>query len=80
MFWVFYGLPIVHPNSILVVTINGIGLILEAIYLVIFLVYAPRQGRLKVLKILAAEVSFMTVVVVVVFDAKQLHEFSKMYL
>uniref|UniRef100_A0A0E0IGZ7 Bidirectional sugar transporter SWEET n=1 Tax=Oryza nivara TaxID=4536 RepID=A0A0E0IGZ7_ORYNI len=29
MLWVFYGLPIVHPNSILVVTINGIGLVIE---------------------------------------------------
>ncbi|RWW32422.1 hypothetical protein GW17_00002904 [Ensete ventricosum] len=74
MFWVFYGLPIVHPNSLLVVTINGIGLILEAIYLVIFLVYAPRQGRLKVSKILAAEVSFMTVVVVVVLLTAHTHE------
>ncbi|XP_009405124.2 bidirectional sugar transporter SWEET6a-like [Musa acuminata AAA Group] len=74
MFWVFYGLPVVHPNSILVVTINGIGLILEAIYLVIFFVYAPRQGRLKVSKILAAEVSFMTVVVVVVLLTAHTHE------
>ncbi|EEC84180.1 hypothetical protein OsI_30562 [Oryza sativa Indica Group] len=29
MLWVFYGLRIVHPNSILVVTINGIGLVIE---------------------------------------------------
>ncbi|BAT07067.1 Os09g0254050, partial [Oryza sativa Japonica Group] len=29
MLWVFYGLPIVHPNSILVVTINGIGHVIE---------------------------------------------------
>ncbi|WJX56451.1 hypothetical protein P8452_42112 [Trifolium repens] len=26
-FWVFYGMPFVHPNSLLVVTINGVGLV-----------------------------------------------------
>lgn len=48
MFWVFYGLPIVHPNSLLVITINGIGLALEAIYLTIFFVYATRDGRVSI--------------------------------
>ncbi|RYQ89400.1 hypothetical protein Ahy_B09g096069 isoform B [Arachis hypogaea] len=28
-FWVFYGLPFVHPHSVLVVTINGVGLVFE---------------------------------------------------
>ncbi|GLU11259.1 hypothetical protein SLE2022_280170 [Rubroshorea leprosula] len=44
MLWVFYGLPIVHPDSILVVTINGTGLVLELIYLTIFFVYAKKKG------------------------------------
>lgn len=40
LFWILYGLPVVHPDSTLVVTINGVGLALEAIYLLIFLIYA----------------------------------------
>ncbi|XP_008800934.2 bidirectional sugar transporter SWEET5-like [Phoenix dactylifera] len=63
MLWVFYGLPVVHPNSILIVTINGIGFVLEAIYLTIFFIYAPNRSRLKVLKILAVELVFMGSVV-----------------
>jgi hypothetical protein len=47
MLWVFYGLPIVHPNSILVVTINGVGLVVEAIYLMIFFIYAPTKKRVR---------------------------------
>ncbi|XP_064986937.1 bidirectional sugar transporter SWEET6b-like [Musa acuminata AAA Group] len=74
MMWFLYGLPIVHPHSILVVTINGIGLVIESAYLTIFFIYATREGRLKVLKILAGELAFMTVVVVAVLLAAHTHE------
>ena len=47
MLWVFYGLPIVHPNSILVVTINGIGLVIEAAYLTIFFIYSDSKKRVS---------------------------------
>lgn len=52
MLWVFYGIPIVHPNSILVVTINGIGLVIEAAYLVIFFLYANNKKRVSAVTIL----------------------------
>jgi hypothetical protein len=45
--WVFYGIPVVHPNSILVVTINGIGLVIEGIYLTIFFIYADAKKRVS---------------------------------
>ncbi|KAB2611002.1 bidirectional sugar transporter SWEET5-like [Pyrus ussuriensis x Pyrus communis] len=35
--WSFYGCPIVHPNSLLVLTINGTGFAIELIYIAIFL-------------------------------------------
>uniref|UniRef100_A0A2N9EDD8 Bidirectional sugar transporter SWEET n=1 Tax=Fagus sylvatica TaxID=28930 RepID=A0A2N9EDD8_FAGSY len=51
MFWVFYGMPFVHPDSLLVVTINGVGLVLELIYLAVFYTYAAKQqnGRKQVI-------------------------------
>ena len=53
-FWVFYGMPFVHPNSLLVVTINGVGLVFEFVYLTIFIVYAKKGGRVHlVLKYIA---------------------------
>ncbi|KAK1665519.1 hypothetical protein QYE76_053678 [Lolium multiflorum] len=74
MLWVFYGLPIVHPNSILVVTINGVGLVVEAIYLMIFFIYAPNKKRLRVLYFLAGEAVFMVIVVLCVLLTAHTHE------
>ncbi|CAD5177722.1 unnamed protein product [Musa acuminata subsp. malaccensis] len=74
MLWVLYGLPIVHPNSCLVLTSNAIGLFLQAVYLTIFLIYAAREIRLKVLKVLAAELVVMTMLVVVVLQVAHTHE------
>ncbi|RHN49839.1 putative SWEET sugar transporter [Medicago truncatula] len=44
-FWVFYGMPFVHPNSLLVVTINGVGLVFMIVYLTIYFIYANKKGR-----------------------------------
>ncbi|XP_059449156.1 bidirectional sugar transporter SWEET4-like [Corylus avellana] len=67
MFWVFYGMPFVHPDSILVVTINSVGLVLELIYLAIYYTYASkhRNGRKKVLIGLAGEVIFVAIIVAI---------------
>lgn len=45
MCWVYYGMPFVNPNSTLVYTINGFGLVIELIYLGIFSYYAAPKGR-----------------------------------
>ncbi|OIW12404.1 hypothetical protein TanjilG_04153 [Lupinus angustifolius] len=64
-FWVFYGLPFVHPNSLLVLSINAVGLGFEFIYLTIFYVYAPTKGRKKVLLFLLIEGIFFAAVVLI---------------
>ncbi|WVZ69803.1 hypothetical protein U9M48_018533 [Paspalum notatum var. saurae] len=75
MLWVFYGIPVVHPNSILVVTINGIGLVIEATYLTIFFLYAnSNKKRKRALAILAVEILFMVVVVLSVILAAHTHK------
>ncbi|RWV80754.1 hypothetical protein GW17_00057921 [Ensete ventricosum] len=43
-----YGLPFVSPNNLLVSTINGAGSVIEAVYVLIFLVYAPKKERARV--------------------------------
>uniref|UniRef100_J3L1Q2 Bidirectional sugar transporter SWEET n=1 Tax=Oryza brachyantha TaxID=4533 RepID=J3L1Q2_ORYBR len=48
MLWVFYGLPVVHPNSLLVVTINGVGLVVEGTYLVIFFLHTHEKRSMIV--------------------------------
>ncbi|KAG0538376.1 hypothetical protein BDA96_03G230600 [Sorghum bicolor] len=72
--WVFYGIPVVHPNSILVVTINGIGLVIEGIYLTIFFIYADAKKRKKAFAILFVEILFMVAVVLGVILGAHTHE------
>nr|UJT76409.1 bidirectional sugar transporter SWEET17 [Hemerocallis fulva] len=43
--WVYYG--ITKPGEYLVATVNGVGIIFEAIYVVIFLIYATPPLRVK---------------------------------
>lgn len=43
--WMFYGLPIVHPDSLLIITINGAGFIIEAVFITIFFTYSTWGGR-----------------------------------
>uniref|UniRef100_A0A0D3GBH2 Bidirectional sugar transporter SWEET n=1 Tax=Oryza barthii TaxID=65489 RepID=A0A0D3GBH2_9ORYZ len=60
--WVFYGLPFIHPNSILVVTINGTGLLIEIAYLAIYFAYAPKPKRCRMLGVLTVELVFLAAV------------------
>ncbi|XVF12928.1 hypothetical protein REPUB_Repub08aG0162200 [Reevesia pubescens] len=67
MVWVIYGLPMVHPNSTLVVTINGTGTAIEVVYLTLFLIFChDKKKRLKVLLIVLVELIFIAVVTTLV--------------
>ncbi|KAI3858438.1 hypothetical protein MKW98_021803 [Papaver atlanticum] len=61
--WVFYGLPFIHPHSILVVTINGVGLVMEFAYIVCYLMYATKKQRMYVAKVLGGETAFFAIIV-----------------
>ncbi|OVA20104.1 SWEET sugar transporter [Macleaya cordata] len=61
--WVFYGLPIVHPHSILVVTINSVGLVMEFAYIITYFYYANKNQRKKVLIVLAGEAVLYALIV-----------------
>ncbi|GAV72556.1 MtN3_slv domain-containing protein, partial [Cephalotus follicularis] len=74
MLWVFYGLPFVHPNSILVVTINGAGLAMELIYLVIFFIYTNKKGRVRVIGWFFIELVFLATVVACTLLLRHTHE------
>ena len=49
----WYGLPFVSPNNMLVWTINGTGAVIEAIYVLIFLIYAPKRMKARMISLLA---------------------------
>ena len=61
-----YGLPFVSPNNILVSTINGAGAAIEAVYVVIFLVFASSQRtRLRMLGLASAVAAVFAAVALV---------------
>ncbi|XP_020239544.1 bidirectional sugar transporter SWEET4 [Cajanus cajan] len=60
MVWTLYGLPMVHPHSILVVTINGSGCVIELIFVTLYLIYSDGRKRLKVFLFLLVELIFIT--------------------
>ncbi|KAG2272651.1 hypothetical protein Bca52824_067206 [Brassica carinata] len=43
--WVWYGLPLVQKDGILVTTSNGVGLVVEVIYLVVFFIYCDKESE-----------------------------------
>ncbi|GMI95519.1 hypothetical protein like AT4G10850 [Hibiscus trionum] len=56
MVWMIYGLPMVHPNSTLLLTINGAGIAIEVVFLTLFLVFChDKKRRLTVLLIVMVE-------------------------
>ncbi|XP_043704057.1 bidirectional sugar transporter SWEET5-like [Telopea speciosissima] len=63
--WVFYGLPFVHPHSLLVITINSVGLFLEIIYILVFIIYGTNKKRMKIGLVLLVEAIFFAVIVVI---------------
>ncbi|KDP25260.1 hypothetical protein JCGZ_20416 [Jatropha curcas] len=66
MVWILYGLPLVHPNSLLVVTINGSGTAIEFVYIILFVIYSDKKKRIKVLLIVLLEIIFIAVLAICV--------------
>ncbi|KAK9077053.1 hypothetical protein SSX86_005388 [Deinandra increscens subsp. villosa] len=47
--WTYYG--IIKPGSYLVATVNGFGMVVEIVYISLFLIYAPPTTRVKTAKV-----------------------------
>ncbi|PHT46301.1 Bidirectional sugar transporter SWEET6a [Capsicum baccatum] len=61
--WVFYGMPFVHPDSVLIITINGFGLAIEFFYVGIFFIYSDWAKRRKIIIALIIEIIFMVILI-----------------
>ncbi|XP_027094014.1 bidirectional sugar transporter SWEET1-like [Coffea arabica] len=65
LLYAWYGLPFVSPNNILVSIINATGAVLESIYVLIFLILAPKKEKAKVFGILVLVLTTFAAVVLV---------------
>ena len=65
MLFLRYGLTFVSPNNTLVYSLNGTGAVLESVYVVIFLIFAPKKTKVKMLGLLLVILSVFAVVVLV---------------
>jgi solute carrier family 50 protein (sugar transporter) len=74
MVWTLYGLPIVHPHSLLVVTINGSGTAIELAYIILFFIYSDKKKRLRVLLVLLVELIFISVLSTLVLTLSHSHK------
>ncbi|KAJ6411728.1 hypothetical protein OIU84_008329 [Salix udensis] len=63
--WIFYGLPLITHNNTLVVTINGIGFVIECVYVAIFFVFSPGKKKTRIIVELVVEVIFMAIVILI---------------
>ncbi|AQK69756.1 sugars will eventually be exported transporter4b [Zea mays] len=61
MMWVLYGLPLVHPHSMLVITINGTGMLIQLLLYAIY--YKNTQKIVEARKRKAGQVAMTEVVV-----------------
>ncbi|KAL2943537.1 Bidirectional sugar transporter SWEET1, partial [Bienertia sinuspersici] len=72
-----YSLPFVSPNNILLTTTNGTGVVIESVYVLIFLILAPRKEKLKIEGLLAIILSiFATIALVSVLALQGSHRKS----
>ncbi|KAI7751489.1 hypothetical protein M8C21_022563, partial [Ambrosia artemisiifolia] len=64
----WYGLPFVSENNGLVTVINGVGVVIESLYVMVFVMYAPKKEKRKVVWLVVFDVVvFGTVGLVSVF-------------
>jgi solute carrier family 50 (sugar transporter) len=50
MLWVLYA--VVKSNALLLVTVNGVGCVIETAYIAMYLAYAPKASRVVTAKVL----------------------------
>ncbi|KAL1543742.1 Bidirectional sugar transporter sweet1 [Salvia divinorum] len=68
----WYGLPFVSPNNYMVTAINGTGVVIESVYVLIFLVFAAKKEKGRTMALLFGILAiFSTVALVSILAIKQ---------
>ncbi|KAL1569374.1 hypothetical protein AAHA92_00859 [Salvia divinorum] len=76
MLWIFYGLPYVHPDSTLLLTIYSFGLFLEITYLSVFFIYSSKN-KYRWIIFICLFVELVVLGVIVAFTILSIHTYEK---
>ncbi|KAK7244091.1 hypothetical protein RIF29_38909 [Crotalaria pallida] len=60
----WYGTPLISPNNLLVTTVNSIGAVFQFVYIVLFMMYADKAKKVRMLGLLLAVIVIFAVVLV----------------
>lgn len=71
--WLFYGLPYVHPHSLLVVTVNSAGILITLTFCTIFFYFAAWPCRKKMIIVWILEALFIAAMVAVTLNVSHKH-------
>ncbi|KAJ4700875.1 Bidirectional sugar transporter SWEET [Melia azedarach] len=61
----WYGLPFISKDNMLVSTINGAGSAIESIYVLVFLIFAPKKEKAKIFGLFMAVITVFAAVALV---------------
>lgn len=75
----WYGLPFISPNNMLVSTINGTGAAIEAIYVLIFIIHAPKKEKAKILGLFTFVISVFAAVALISLFALHTKKSRKLF-
>jgi solute carrier family 50 protein (sugar transporter) len=75
----WYGLPFISPNNLLVSTINGTGAAIEAIYVLIFIIHAPKKEKAKILGLFTFVISVFAAVALISLFALHTKKSRKLF-
>lgn len=66
--WTFYG--ILKPGGLLILTVNGVGAVMQATYVILFIIFAPKETRIKMIKlVMIFNIGIMGAVIAVTLTA-----------
>ncbi|KAE8677787.1 Bidirectional sugar transporter SWEET2b [Hibiscus syriacus] len=59
----WYGTPLISYDNVLVMSVNSIGAVFQMTYIIIFIVHADREKKIKMIGLLLAVFGFLAIIV-----------------
>ncbi|CAL0326486.1 unnamed protein product [Lupinus luteus] len=59
----WYGTPLISPDNLLITTVNSIGAIFQFVYIIIFMIYAEKEKKVRMLGLLLAVLGIFAIII-----------------